>query len=96
MSKEKAVLGVPFYGYRWSNGSKGTAVTYSEILSAYGAAAAQKDEVQMGGATVYYSGKPSTQAKAKLARQYGGVMIWELGQDASGNDLLLRALNDAP
>jgi len=96
LSKEKAVLGVPFYGYRWSGGSKGTAVTYSEILSTYGADAAQKDEVQMGGATVFYSGKPSTQAKAQLARQYGGVMIWELGQDAGGKDSLLRALNEAP
>lgn len=96
LSKEKAVLGVPFYGYGWTNGSKGTAVTYSEILSTYGADAAQKDEVQKGGVTVFYSGKPSTQAKAQLARQYGGVMVWELGQDASGNDSLLRALNEAP
>ena len=97
LSKDKAVLGIPFYGYQWAPGAKnGVAVTYSEILSGYGAGAAQVDEMQKNGTTVYYSGKPSTQAKAALAQQYGGIMIWELGQDANGADSLLRALGNAP
>lgn len=45
-------------GYSWANGSKGTAVTYAQVLSTYGAAAAEKDEVQQNGVTAYYSGKP--------------------------------------
>ena len=34
--------------------------------------------------------------KAKLAESsYGGIMIWELGQDATGHASLLKAIHDA-
>ncbi len=96
LSRPKAVLGVPFYGYRWAPGAKnGEAVTYSDILKSYGAAA-QSDEIAEGGTTIYLSSRATTQAKAQLARQYGGIMIWELGQDAAGDASLLRAIHDAP
>ena len=32
--------------------------------------------------------------KAKLAKDYGGIMIWELKQDAKGEKSLLKVIND--
>jgi spore germination protein YaaH len=96
LDASKAVLGVPFYGYRWTTpGSKGQAVTYADILSTYGAGAATTDEIKQGGATVYYDGTDTVGAKVTLAKQYGGTMIWELSQDAAGDASLLRAMHAA-
>jgi len=96
LSNDKAVFGVPFYGYRWKAGAtKGEAVVYSELLASYGAAA-QNDQITQGDVTVYLNSKATIQAKAQLARQYGGIMAWELGQDAAGDASLLRAIHDAP
>ncbi len=96
VSKDKAVFGVPFYGYRWKPGAAvGEAVVYSELLGSYGAAAAN-DEIMQDGITIFLNGKATIEAKAQLARQYGGIMTWELGQDAAGGSSLLRAIHDAP
>ena len=96
LSKQKAVFGVPFYGYRWKPGAtSGEAVVYAELLSTYGADA-QADQITKDGTTVYLNSKATIQAKAKLAREYGGIMAWELGQDASGDASLLRAIQNAP
>ncbi len=96
LSKDKAVLGVPFYGYRWAPGAtSGEAITYAQLVATYGAAA-DNDLITKDGTTVYLNGKATMQAKAKLARDYGGTMVWELGQDASGDNSLLRALSTAP
>ena len=96
LSKDKVVLGVPFYGYRWAPGAtKGEAVTYAQLVTTYGAAA-DTDQIVKDGTTVYLNGTATMQAKAKLARDYGGIMAWELGQDATGDNSLLRALSTAP
>jgi spore germination protein YaaH len=95
LAKEKAVFGVPFYGYRWKPGATvGEAVVYSELLASYGAAAAN-DMIVQDGTTVYLNGKATIVAKTQLAAQYGGIMAWELGQDAPGMSSLLRAINAA-
>ncbi len=95
LAQEKAVFGVPFYGYRWKTGAaKGEAVTYAELLSTYGAAAAN-DMIVQGDTTVYLNSKATIVAKTQLAKQYGGIMSWELGQDATGSSSLLRAIHDA-
>jgi hypothetical protein len=48
---------------------------------------------------LYYNGIPTIVAKTELAKaETSGVMIWELGQDASGpfaNLSLLRAIDEA-
>jgi hypothetical protein len=45
---------------------------------------------------VFYNGIPTMQRKAELARERaGGVMIWELGQDAAGDASLLTVLQTA-
>lgn len=93
LAKNKAVYGVPFYGYRWT-GAKGEALTYAEILAKNPGAATQ-DQLEIDGATVYLNSRTTIAAKAVLAKQYGGIMVWELGQDAPGDASLLKAIADA-
>ncbi|HVY30217.1 MAG TPA: glycosyl hydrolase family 18 protein [Polyangiaceae bacterium] len=93
LAKSKAVYGVPFYGYRW-NGAKSEAMTYADILR-QNAAAATQDQLDLGGSTVYLNSRATIIEKAKLAKAYGGIMVWELGQDAAGEASLLKAIADA-
>jgi len=58
-------------------------VIYSELLTTYGAAAGKTRSWQ-DGVTVYLNSKATIVAKTQLAAQYGGIMAWELGQDAPG------------
>lgn len=94
LAKNKAVYGVPFYGYQWTTGT-GKALTYAEILAKVPEAATQ-DQVLVDGATTYLNSRATILAKAKLARQYGGIMVWELGQDAPGDASLLKAIVESP
>lgn len=93
LAKSKAVFGVPFYGYRWT-GDKGEALTYAEILGQNPAAATQ-DQLEIGGSSVFLNSRSTIAAKAVLGKTYGGIMVWELGQDAVGEASLLKAIADA-
>jgi spore germination protein YaaH len=96
LDRSRAVLGVPFYGYRWTSAGKtGEAITYAQILDAYGDAAASSDVIEQDGTTIYYDGTDTVAAKVTLAKDYGGTMIWELSQDAAGAASLLRAMHEA-
>lgn len=94
LSKEKLVLGVPFYGY----GFNGFAASYdfNAIVAQFGASAAQSDVIGTrcaGCAYITYNGLPTIRSKTQLAMQQGsGVMIWELSHDASGSNSLLAAI----
>jgi chitinase len=85
----KVVLGVPFYGYTNTTGNGG--ISFAQILSTYGTAAAQQDTWVSGGNTIYYNGIPTIRQKTQLVvdNNYGGIMIWQLAQDASGTNSLL-------
>ena len=86
ISKEKLVLGVPFYG-RDFNPSDFKALSYESILN-LNYEYAYLDEAGL----LYYNGIPMIVAKTKLALQKAtGIMIWELGQDAF-NDLSLLSV----
>lgn len=88
VKKENLCLGLPFYGYGFykSAGSYG----YGKILSLY-LDAWSKDQV---GDTIYYNGNSTIREKTKLAMgKTSGVMIWELSQDAPGNNSLLKVIN---
>ena len=88
ISKEKLVLGVPFYG-RDFDPSDFKALTYKFIIS-LNYEYAYLDEVGL----LYYNGIPAIVEKAKLALQKAnGVMIWELGQDAFNDLSLLTAID---
>lgn len=81
IAKDRFVLGVPFYGIDWNTNEY---VTYSQVLAKY-PNEIDKDEANNG--TVIYNGKETIRKKTQYALDNGGgVMIWEIGQDAVGND----------
>jgi len=82
LSASKAVMGVPFYGD--PNGQYSFAQLISMVASPYG------DSWNGYG----YNGITTIQQKAQLCLQdnLGGMMIWELGNDATGSDSLLSAM----
>ena len=85
---EKLVLGVPFYG-RPGN------ATYRTLL-ANDPATASGDRVSFQGIEQNYNGPATVRRKTELALQrVGGIMIWELSQDARGSDSLLRVIGEA-
>jgi len=85
----KAIIGLPFYGYGFG-ASANQGISYANIVAQYPGAENQ-DQV---GNTIYYNGIPTIKAKTTFAIQNaGGVMIWELSQDATGSKSLLTAVN---
>ncbi len=88
---DKAVLGVPFYGYGFGDAWRSYGYPYLEIVTT-SPDAAQSDET---GSTIYYNGMPTIRDKARYAldQKLGGVMIWSLDQDARGKLSLLSALH---
>lgn len=97
LSKEKLVLGVPFYGYGFGDAYLSD-YTYASILAKFGADAATRDLMGTACATceyITYNGAATIKAKTQLALKEGsGVMIWELSQDAAGADSLLKVIDD--
>ena len=83
--KSKLVLGLPFYG----RNSKNKAMTYDDILRRF---KPSPDSDLAGG--YHFNGPATIRKKTAHAMQegYGGVMIWELGQDAKGKNSLLHAI----
>jgi GH18 family chitinase len=95
MPKDRVVYGVPFYGMQWPTaGGDPKTIGYGELLRAFPVAATQ-DELQGNGTVTYLNSRTTIQAKAKLAQAYGGIMVWEAGQDATGDASLLQAIRDA-
>jgi GH18 family chitinase len=83
---EKLFLGVPFYG---RNVSTRDAMTYRDIVAKLNPPPGA-DQVD----AVYFNGPDTIATKVRQAKEMGmpGVMIWEIGQDASGELSLLRAV----
>lgn len=82
LSRAKINLGIPFY-------SRPNPQSYGDLVKA-DPQNAQRDN---NGET-YWNGIPTVQAKTQLALgQVGGILVWELGQDAAGNLSLGRAID---
>ncbi len=92
--RRKAVLGVPFYGWCWGCSDKQSAITYGQVLSSYPQAKTE-DWIVNGNVTISLNSAATIAKKAQLGHEYGGLMIWELGQDASGDDSLMKVVADA-
>jgi GH18 family chitinase len=84
-SADKLVLGLPFYARHVTDGSKTRA--WRERSDA------DLDADERDG--YFFNGRATIRAKVRLARErrLGGVMIWELGQDAEGDRSLLRTIS---
>ena len=94
LSKDKIVLGVPFYGY--SFGPKGVFnVPFAEVLK-IDPKANYIDEVSLpDGSTIYYNGFKTIRKKTALAKKKAcGIMIWQLLYDAPGTLSLLNQINE--
>ena len=95
---EKIVLGVPFYGWRFFLNAQGQIAgdskTWAQIVAEH-PSATEVDEY--GNATtsagrIFYNGPTTIAAKTLLARRYGGIMVWEIGQDALGEHSLFAVI----
>ncbi len=85
--KSKLVLGLPFYG----RNDKKNAMTYDEILRRF---KPPSDSDLAGG---YHFNGPVTIGKktAYASREgFGGIMVWEIGQDAKGRHSLLHTMQE--
>ena len=82
LADSKMTLGVPFYGYDFTNQSNVTAFTFGSLISDNKHLAYTDQEGEK-----YYNGIPTIQYKTMLTmnEELAGVMIWELGQDAFGS-----------
>ena len=90
VAANKLTLGVPFYGYDFSNFNNVTAFTYSSMVSS-NQNYADVDNV----GSKFYNGRPTIKSKVKLASEkVGGIMVWELGQDSFGNFSLLKTIHN--
>jgi len=87
---DKLNLGLPFYGYDFIDASTVNGFSYKQML-AINTSYAEVDNV----GNAYYNGRPTIESKVVLAHnEVGGVLIWELGQDAFNSYSLLRIIHD--
>lgn len=77
---EKAVLGVPLY-------SKPKILKYSSIVASNFENSA-RDQAVINNQSTFYNGEPTMIRKTILGQQYGGIMVWELGQDSTKKPML--------
>jgi len=93
LPKEKAVLGLPFYGYGFGADFVPGGISYNAILERH-PGAETVDEI---GSTIWYNGIPTIKLKTSYAMResLGGVMIWSLEQDATGDKSLLQSITEA-
>jgi len=87
-------LGVPFYGYSFGLSGAGSQ-TYKGIIEK-NADAKENDELPTAdGGMIFYNGVSTIKMKTRLAlERTGGIMIWQLFQDATDANSLLRLINN--
>jgi GH18 family chitinase len=92
LAKDRAVLGVPFYGYGFGEAYRKRDYPYAAIVEKYPGA----EKVDQVGSTIFYNGIPTIKAKAKYVvdEGLGGVMIWSLDTDVKGERSLLGAIDE--
>lgn len=91
--KDRLVLGVPFYGRGYTAEGAldwNSYVAFSELVASD---TANYDADLYNG--IAYNGASTMREKCTLAKEYGGIMIWELSQDAAGEYALLSVIKDA-
>ena len=94
LSKEKLVLGIPFYAQPENPEIK--QVSYAAIIEE-NPINAKHDTVSMNGTIYHYNGETTVQKKINLAldHDFGGIMLWEAGHDAAGSHSLTGIISKA-
>lgn len=92
--KKKLVLGLPFYGYGFSKvDSPVVSMSYKQIVSVYPNSELSDTLNLPGNVVMYYNNITTIKEKTELAMQKGGgVMIWQLLGDATGDKSLLNTI----
>ena len=87
---EKIVLGMPFYGRDIQDRTKAT--TYAELSRRF-KLRPETDEI----AGTFFNGPDTIRRKTRFALDsgFGGVMVWEIGQDRHDEKSLLRVVSEA-
>ena len=93
ISREKLILGVPFYAQPEDPNSK--QISYNTIIK-NNPIHAESDTVNINGITYHYNGEYTMKKKTKLALDngFGGMMMWEIGHDAEGSYSLIQTISD--
>jgi len=94
LSKNKINLGVPFYGYCFGTQFE-ESMSYCDIVHLFPGSEKTDMVIPTSGGAIYYNGLPTIKNKMELAlSQTGGVMIWQLLQDDTGDLSLLKAIHE--
>jgi chitinase len=97
-AKDKIVLGLPFYGYKFvsESGGQGTSQSYSEIASSFPELKSSDDQTP-GKDWCFFNGPDMIRKKTAYALDNGfaGVMVWEMSQDTKDKKSLHKAIMDA-
>ena len=91
VARDRLVLGVPFYGYGY--GTYQPTYSYRDLVTQFGADTAAAGDVLgqacAGCSYVTYNGPATLTQKAQMAKKKaGGVMVWEISQDAPDGALI--------
>src|SRR5882762_9883932 len=98
ISKEKMTLGVPFYGYGFSQEltSPPISMDFGQIVSTFPGSESADQWNTADGKTLYYNGIPTMKEKIRLAKEKAsGIMIWHILGDAQGSKSLLKVIHKA-
>jgi chitinase len=87
--KEMTTLGAGFFG----TDSSFNEYAYSDIVRA-DASAWSKNQAQIQGKTVNYTGVQRMKDITTIAAGFGGIMFWELSEDVAGEHSLWKAIQD--
>jgi chitinase len=92
---EKLILGLPFYAYGFGPDISED-MNFGNLVAAYPGSENVDQWNLPGKGTFYYNGIPTIKKKVGYAikKKAGGVMIWQLLGDATGDLSLLKAIND--
>ncbi len=90
VAADKIVVGERFFGVT----DPYAEYAYKDILAA-DSNAWNKNKATVNGKTVNYSGVAEIAKITQYAKDYGGVMFWDLAQDATGEHSLYKAIQGA-
>lgn len=92
----KLILGLPFYAYGFGT-DIAESLNFGDLVRTYPGAEKVDSWNVAGKGTFYYNGLPTIKKKVEYAvhKKAGGVMIWQLLGDASGDFSLLTAIHSS-
>lgn len=95
VSKDKIVLGVPFYGYKFTTNGV-SAFTWDQYLTQFpGSIEDDQAGTENTAEGIWFcNGRKTMKDKVLLGNTYGGIMIWELGQDTYDQTSLMQVVVD--